>query len=299
MNTPVEKYLKPEVIQAVARLDLRARFIVEGFLAGLHSSPFHGFSVEFSEHRRYAQGDDPKNIDWLVYAKTERYYIKKYEAETNITGYLLLDLSESMGYTYRQTLTKFEYAICLAAAISYLMIKQQDPVGVVTFDDKIRDTLPARSKRTQLGNLLALLSRAKPTGVTDVGANLQRIAAMVRHRSMMMIFSDLLTDSASVLDGIRRLRHAGHDVILFHVLDEAEVAFPFQGVVDLRDPESGDSQVLDAAGIRQDYLEAVTEFRNDYRRECLKVGADYVPLDTSMPFDRALIQYLSQRQARF
>ena len=299
MNTPVEKYLKPEVIQAVARLDLRARFIVEGFLAGLHSSPFHGFSVEFSEHRRYAQGDEPKNIDWLVYAKTERYYIKKYEAETNITGYLLLDLSESMGYTYRQTLTKFEYAICLAAAISYLMIKQQDPVGVVTFDDKIRDTLPARSKRTQLGNLLALLSRAKPTGVTDVGANLQRIAAMVRHRSMMMIFSDLLTDSASVLDGIRRLRHAGHDVILFHVLDEAEVAFPFQGVVDLRDPESGDSQVLDAAGIRQDYLEAVTEFRNDYRRECLKVGADYVPLDTSMPFDRALIQYLSQRQARF
>lgn len=299
MNTPVEKYLKPEVIQAVARLDLRARFIVEGFLAGLHSSPFHGFSVEFSEHRRYSQGDDPKNIDWLVYAKTERYYIKKYEAETNITGYLLLDLSESMGYTYRQTLNKFEYAICLAAAISYLMIKQQDPVGVVTFDEKIRDTLPARSKRTQLGNLLALLSRAKPTGVTDVGANLQRVAAMVRHRSMMMIFSDLLTDTASVLDGIRRLRHAGHDVILFHVLDEAEVAFPFQGVVDLRDPESGDSQVLDAAGIRQDYLEAVTEFRNDYRRECLKVGADYVPLDTSMAFDRALIQYLSQRQARF
>lgn len=299
MNTPVEKYLKPEVIQAVARLDLRARFIVEGFLAGLHSSPFHGFSVEFSEHRRYSQGDDPKNIDWLVYAKTERYYIKKYEAETNITGYLLLDLSESMGYTYRQTLNKFEYAICLAAAISYLMIKQQDPVGVVTFDEKIRDTLPARSKRTQLGNLLALLSRAKPTGVTDVGANLQRVAAMVRHRSMMMIFSDLLTDTASVLDGIRRLRHAGHDVILFHVLDEAEVAFPFQGVVDLRDPESGDSQILDAAGIRQDYLEAVTEFRNDYRRECLKVGADYVPLDTSMAFDRALIQYLSQRQARF
>src|SRR5690606_27356896 len=135
------------------------------------------------------------------------------------------------GYTYRQTLNKFEYAICLAAAISYLMIKQQDPVGVVTFDEKIRDTLPARSKRTQLGNLLALLSRAKPTGVTDVGANLHRVAAMVRHRSMMMIFSDLLTDTASVLDGIRRLRHAGHDVILFHVLDEAEVAFPFQGVV--------------------------------------------------------------------
>ena len=297
--TPVEKYLKPEVIQTVARLDLRARFIVEGFLSGLHSSPFHGFSVEFSEHRRYTQGDDPKNIDWLVYAKTERYYIKKYEAETNITGYLLLDLSESMGYTYRQTLNKFEYAICLAAAISYLMIKQQDPVGAITFDEQIRDTLPARSKRTQLGNLLALLSKAKPRGPTDVGANLQRVAAMVRQRSMMMIFSDLLTDSGPVLDGIRRLRHGGHDVILFHVLDEAEVDFPFKGMVDLEDPESGERRVLDADGIRRDYVEAVEEFRTEYRRECLKVGADYVPLDTSMPFDRALLEYLSQRQARF
>src|SRR5216683_898205 len=159
-----EKYLRPEVIRQVARLDLRARFIVEGFLSGLHTSPFQGFSVEFSEHRRYAQGDDPKDIDWLVYAKTDRYYIKKYQAETNITGYLLMDLSASMAYTYRQELTKFDYSICLAAALAYLMIHQQDPVGLVTFDTRIQTSLPPRSKRTQLGTILGVLANLKPSG---------------------------------------------------------------------------------------------------------------------------------------
>ncbi|MFN9974146.1 MAG: DUF58 domain-containing protein, partial [Phycisphaerae bacterium] len=139
-----EQYLKPEVIQTIARLDLRAKFIVEGFLTGLHASPFQGFSVEFSEHRRYNPGDDPKDIDWLVYARTDRIYVKRYQAETNITGYILMDLSRSMGYTFRQKLTKFDYAICLAAAISYLMIHQQDPIGLVTFDDQLRASLPAR-----------------------------------------------------------------------------------------------------------------------------------------------------------
>src|SRR5579871_4145757 len=170
-----EQYLKPEVIRTVARLDLRARFIVEGFLSGLHASPFHGFSVEFSEHRRYAQGDDLKDIDWLVFAKTDRYYIKKYQAETNITGYLVMDLSESMAYTYRQELSKFEYSVCLAAALGYLMIHQQDPVGLITFDEKIRNSIPARSKRTQLGNILALLARLKPVGPTEIARNLRRI----------------------------------------------------------------------------------------------------------------------------
>src|SRR5277367_825262 len=152
-----EKYLKPEVIRQIGRLDLRAQFIVKGFLQGLHSSPFHGFSVEFSEHRKYTAGDNPQDIDWLVFAKTDKYYIKKFEAETNITGYLVMDLSRSMGYTYRQTLTKFDYSICLAAALCYLMIHQQDPVGLMAFDDKVRTVLPPRSKRTQLGNILAIL----------------------------------------------------------------------------------------------------------------------------------------------
>jgi len=294
-----EQYLKPEVIQTVARLDLRARFIVEGFLSGLHASPFHGFSVEFSEHRRYTQGDDPKDIDWLVYAKTDRYYIKKYQAETNITGYLLLDLSESMSYTYRQELTKFDYAVCLAAALGYLMIHQQDPIGLITFDEKVQSSLPPKSKRTQLGNILAMLSRAKPAGGTDVAGNLRRVAAMIKHRSLLMLFSDLLTDLESVVESLHLLRHAGHDVIVFHILDEAEVYFPFDGTVDLKDPETGESLVIDAAGMRADYLESVNDLRDRYRRECLSVGADYVPLDTSMPFDKALVEYLSQRRARF
>ena len=294
-----EQYLKPEVIRTVSRLDLRARFIVEGFLSGLHASPFHGFSVEFSEHRRYSQGDDPKDIDWLVYAKTDRFYIKKYQAETNITGYLLLDLSESMGYTYRQELTKFDYSVCLAAALAYLMIHQQDPVGMMMFDDRIRSSLPPRSKRTQLGNMLALLAKSKPVGPTEIAKNLRRVAAMVTHRSLLMLFSDLLTDPDPVIDSLHLLRHAGHDVIVFHVLDEAEVNFPFGGMVDLKDPETGESLVMDADGIRADYLETLGELRQRYRRDCLSIGADYVGLDTSMPFDKALVEYLSQRKARF
>lgn len=297
--TTSEKYLKPEVIQTVARLDLRARFIVEGFLSGLHASPFQGFSVEFSEHRRYSQGDDPNDIDWLVFAKTDRFYIKKYQAETNITGYLLMDLSESMAYTYRQQLTKFDYSICLGAALSYLMIHQQDPVGLVTFGEKIQHSLPARSKRTQLANILALLSKAKPLGPTEIAANLRRVAALVRHRSLLMIFSDLLADPEPIMSALRLLKHAGHDIILFHVLDEAEVTFPFEGVVDLQDPETAQSLIVNADGMRMDYIETLNEMRDGFKKSCRSIGVDYVPLDTSMPFDRALLEYLSQRRARF
>jgi uncharacterized protein (DUF58 family) len=297
--TSAEQYLKPSVIRNVARLDLRARFIVEGFLTGLHASPFQGFSVEFSEHRRYTQGDDPKDIDWLVYAKSDRFYVKKYQAETNISGYLLMDLSESMAYTYRQELSKFDYCVCLAAALGYLMIHQQDPVGLMTFDQKLRASLPARSKRSQLGNMLALLSKARPSGQTDVAGNLRRIAAMVRQRSLFMLFSDLLCDAEPVIEALRLLRHRGHDLIVFHVLDEAEVSFPFESLSDFEDPESGDRLIVDAMGMRGDYLEAVRDLRELYKKECLSMGADFVALDTSMPFDRALIEYLSQRKARF
>src|SRR5467141_5245756 len=193
MSRP-ERYLKPEVIRQVSRLDLRAKFIVEGFLAGLHASPFQGFSVEFSEHRKYVAGDDLKDLDSNIYAKTDKYYLKKFEAETNLTGYLVMDLSASMAYTYRQELTKFEYAICLAAALGYLMIHQQDPVGLVTFDTKIQTCLPPRSKRTQLGTMLSVLANLKPAGTTDLAASLHQLATMIRSKSLVMVFSDLLTD---------------------------------------------------------------------------------------------------------
>ncbi len=295
----VNQYLKPEVINQIKRLDLRAQFVVKGFLQGLHASPFHGFSVEFSEHRKYTTGDDPKDIDWLVYAKTDKYYVKKFEAETNITGYLVMDLSQSMAYTYRQELTKFDYSICLAAALCYLMIHQQDPVGLITFDDKIRASIAPKSKRTHLATILSHLARLKPTGTTHIGKSLEQLAAMLKHRSLIMLFSDLLAEPEPVLQALRRVRHAGHDVILFHVLDEAEVAFPFEGMVELEDPESEDRIRVDATGFRADYQREVEDFREMYREQCFKIGIDYVELDTSMQFDKALLEYLLSRQARF
>ena len=295
----VEQYLKPEVIRQISRLDLRAQFIVKGFLQGLHASPFHGFSVEFSEHRKYTPGDDPQDIDWLVYAKTDKYYVKKFEAETNITGYLVMDLSRSMGYTYRQELTKFDYGICLAAALCYLMIHQQDPVGLITFDEKVRQSLPPRSKRTQLGNVLSLLANLRPSGQTDIAKSLTQIAAMLRHRGLVMLFTDLLADPEGVILALRRLRHGGHDVILFHILDEAEVRFPFDGVIEFEEPESREKLQIDAGSFRSDYLGEIQAFCEMYRRECFQIGVDYVQLDTSMQFDRALTEYLASRQARY
>jgi uncharacterized protein (DUF58 family) len=295
----VEQYLKPEVIRQIARLDLRAQFIVKGFLQGLHASPYHGFSVEFSEHRKYTAGDDPQDIDWLVYAKTDKYYIKKFEAETNITGYLVMDLSRSMGYSFRQQLTKFEYGICLAAALCYLMIHQQDPVGLITFDQKIRQSLPPRSKRTQLGTVLSVLANLRPAGQTDIAKSLVQIAAMLRHRSLVMLFTDLFAEPEPVIHALRRLRHGGHDVILFHILDEAEVRFPFEGMIEFEEPETNEKLQIDASSFRADYLKEMREFCDMYRRECFQLGVDYVQLDTSMQFDRALTEYLASRRARY
>ncbi len=294
-----EKYLRPEVIRQVSRLDLRAKFIVEGFLSGLHASPYHGFSVEFSEHRKYVPGDDPKDIDWGIYAKTDKYYVKKFEAETNLNGYLVMDLSESMAYTYRQELTKFEYGICLAAALGYLMIHQQDPVGLITFDTQIRASLPPKSKRTQLGAILGILANLKPSGTTDVAHCLHQLAAMIKTRGLVMLFSDLLTDPEPLIHSLHHLRHGGHEVIVFHILDEAEVKFPFDGVIEFEDVEMHDKLVLDAPGIRPEYLKALRKFTAHLREECFKANIDYVPMDTSVGFDKALMEYLLNRQKRF
>ena len=298
MATPAEKYLKPEVIRQVSRLDLRAKFIVEGFISGLHASPFQGFSVEFSEHRKYTSGDNISEIDWSVYAKTDRFYVKKFQAETNLTGYLVMDLSGSMGYTYRQDLTKFEYGVSLAAALGYLMIHQQDPVGLIAFDQQIRQSLKPKSKRSQLGNILSLLAGLAPSGVTEIAKSLHQVAGMVRHRSLIMLFSDLLGDAEPIYKALHRLRHAGHDVIIFHILDEAEAMFPFEGMVELEDNETHERIEIDADAIKADYLEEVAAFRGGYRKECMGARIDYVPIHTGMPFDKALMSYLHSRQGR-
>ncbi|MBA2227164.1 MAG: DUF58 domain-containing protein [Thermogemmata sp.] len=321
-----EKYLRPEVIRQVGRLDLRAKFIVEGFLSGLHASPFHGFSVEFSEHRKYNPGDDIKTIDWNVYAKTGKYFVKKYRAETNVTGWLVMDLSQSMdwngplearsagvkvdasvlGAAATETLTKFEYGICLAAALGYLMIQQQDPVGLVAFDTQLRTVVPPKSKRTQLGTLLSVLANLRPSGPTDIAGSLMQLAAFVRGKSLIMLFSDLLptrddwrSEAEAVIRSLYRLRYAGHEVIVFHILDVLEAQFPLAGLIDFADVESEAHQEVDAQGIREDYLRFVEEFRGYYQRECAAARVDYVPIDTSVGFDRALLDYLILRQQRF
>ncbi|MGI5831710.1 MAG: DUF58 domain-containing protein [Thermoguttaceae bacterium] len=292
-------YLNPEVIRTIKRLDLKAQFIVKGFIHGLHASPLHGFSVEFSEHRKYVAGDDPKEIDWLVYAKTDKYYIKKYESETNLTGFLLVDSSASMGYAYRPDLpTKFDYSICLAAALAYLMIHRQDPVGLMTFDEKIRRSVAPKSKRSQLGTILSVLAGLKPEGKTDVAAVLTQAAGILKKASLVMVFSDLLGDQDELFRSLYRLRHAGHDVILFHVLDRAETTFPFHGRVEFLDPETEHRADADADALRSDYLNALENFRARFRSECFGAKIDYVELDTGIPFSKGLLEYLISRSQR-
>jgi uncharacterized protein (DUF58 family) len=295
----VASQLSPESLNQIKRLDLRARMVVRGFLQGLHSSPFHGFSVQFSEHRRYNRGDDPKLIDWLVYAKTDKYFIKRFEAETNLTGYLVVDLSQSMGFTGSQQMTKFEYSVCLAASLCYLMTMQQDPVGLITFAEKVHASLPARSRRGHFADVLAHLSNLTPAGETDLPGCLTRVAAMLRHKSLIMLFSDLLGEPSETLSALARLRHSGHDVIVFHVLDQAEVEFPFSGPIEFEDPETGELFQVDAGGFRDQYLSALEAFQATYREGCGRIQVDYVPLSTDMPFDKALTEYLISRQSRF
>ncbi|HUS93298.1 MAG TPA: DUF58 domain-containing protein [Phycisphaerae bacterium] len=294
-----EQYLRPDVIQQVKRLDLKARFIVEGFMSGLHGSPFHGFSVEFSEHRKYTPGDDIRQIDWGVFAKTDRFYIRKYEAETSLDAYLLVDCSGSMDFALGGRLTKMDYAICLAAALGYLMIGQQDSVGLFTFDEKVRCFLPPKSKRTHLTNILATLARTKPFGRTSLARALHDVAGRVRKRGLMILLSDLLDDQEEVLRGLHHLRFRGHDIIIIQVLDHSEVAFEFDGEVRFEDPETHDSVATNPRAIRSAYLREIGRFLDEYRRQCQAVRADFTTVHNAMTFDKALIEFLVQRRSRF
>jgi uncharacterized protein (DUF58 family) len=294
-----ESYLRPDVIQQVQRLDLKARFIVEGFLAGLHDSPYHGFSLEFSEHRKYVAGDDPNLIDYAAWARTDKYYIRKFQAETNLACYLLVDQSASMDYASGRAMTKLEYAVCLAAALGYLMTSQQDSVGLVTFDERITHFVPPKSSRAQLTSILGVLAR-KPGGRTTAVADvLHQVAGRIRKRSLMVLFSDLLDDTERVIEALHHLRYRGHDLIVFHVLDEAEAHLPMTGPVDLEDPETGQRVMTDPESIRADYLARLEEFKDRFRRQLEGQRADFVAVDTSMPFDKALVSFLQNRRKRF
>ena len=299
MPRKVEEYLKPEVIREIGQLDLKARFIVEGFFAGLHASPFHGFSTDFSEHRKYVPGDEPRHIDWSVYAKTDRLFIKKYEARTTLDCYLIIDSSGSMDYASRAELpTKFEYCIYLAASLGYLVIHQQDSVGLILAGRGVDKYLPPRSKRTHLTSILVELSRARPKGETNLAAVLNQVGALARHRGLLVLFSDLLADPEALKRAIFALRRRGHDVILFHVLDAAEVTFPFRRPAVFEDPETGQSVRADPKGFREVYLDELQVFRDEYARFAMENNIDFVPLDTSTPFGKALVSFLAARQTQ-
>ncbi|MBN1553325.1 MAG: DUF58 domain-containing protein [Phycisphaerae bacterium] len=302
-----EQYLRPDVIQQIKRLDLKARFIVEGFLAGLHRSPFHGFSVEFSEHRKYTPGDDLRRIDWGVYGKTDRYYIKKFEAETNVETYLLVDASGSMGYAAGGRMSKMDYAICMAAALGYMMISQLDPVGLFVFDEKVRSFLPPRSKRAHLTNILSTLARTQPAGPTRLGACLHEIAARIPKRSLVILLSDLLDEESdsqedsqeAVNQALHHFHHGGHDLIVFQVLDHSEIELDFQGQVRFEDPETRQELQVDPEAMRAVYRQQVREFIETYRQQCQSIRADFVTIDNAMTFDKALLEFLLQRQSRY
>lgn len=303
----VTEYLRPDLIATVERLDLRAKFIMEGFIAGLHATPNHGFSVEFSEHRKYVLGDDPRLLDWNVYAKTDRLYIKKYEAETTLDAYLLVDTSASMGFPTpeqiepggRPRMTKLDYAICLAATLGYMMIRQQDSVGMVAFDERVRTALPPRSKRSHLTHLIGELARIRPTAGTDLAASLHQIARQIRKRALMILFSDLLSETDAALDALHHIRFRGHDLIVFCVLDEAEVGFPYRGPTRFEAVEGTGHVSADALSLRSAYLDGLKRFTDRYRRALGDMGAEFVLVDTSMTFDQALIPFLLRRQSRF
>jgi len=295
-----EQYLQPDVIQRVKRLDLRAKFIVEGFLAGLNESPYRGFSLEFSEHRRYVAGDDPKNLDWTAWAKTDRLYVKTFLAETNLSAYLLVDASRSMAYAGQPgEMTKLEYGRSLAAALAYLLTRQCDAVGLGLVGSGLAKFLRARTGRRQLVRVLAELARAGGDGRTDLAAGLQAVARRVKRRGLMLLISDLVDDPGPVLASLRHLTARGHDLVVFQVLDAAERTLDFGGPVILEDPETGERLATDADAIRREYRRRVETFVAEYERGVRMMGGDFVAMTTSTPFDKALCRFLRDRKRRF
>ncbi|MBI2835897.1 MAG: DUF58 domain-containing protein [Acidobacteria bacterium] len=288
------RFLDPAVIARIGSMELKARTIVEGALAGLHRSPFKGFSVEFAEYRQYMPGDDLSTIDWKVFARSDRYYVKKFEEETTTECRLLLDMSRSMGYGSRGV-SKLEFGSYLAAALGYLMHRQRDAVGFIGFDDRIVTMLPPSARPGQLRALMVSLDRATLGERANVSKPLHQLAQMLVKRGMVILISDLLDDPEQVVNGLKHLRFRGTDVIAFHVLDPDELTFPFESVARFRDLESDDEVMATPSIVRETYLRQIRDLNAFYERELRLAGIDYCRLDTSRPLDFALMSYLSAR----
>lgn len=291
-------FIDPNVLASVDNLELRARVAVEGFLNGLHRSPHRGFSVEFTDYRHYYQGDDTRHIDWKLYGRSDKLYIKQFEDETNSHCMILLDSSASMSYASGD-LSKLEYARTLAAAIAYFVTRQRDAVGLMTFSDQVHNILPARYRQTHLLQILRTLVGLEAGASTDTARPLQDLAANLRHRSFVVLISDLLEGEEESIRLLQQIRSMGHEVIVFHVMDDAELNFPFEEISRFEDLESEASLVTAPGAIRQDYLEAVREYTENCRRQCQSHGVDYCLMNTREPLDRALAAYLTRRSRSF
>lgn len=290
------KLLDPAVLAGIGRLELRAHQVVEGFLAGMHPSPFFGHSVEFVQHREYTTGDDIRHLDWKVWSKTDRFYIKQFEAETNLRCTMVVDVSESMGYG-NGPLTKKSYAATAAASAAWLMLRQQDAVGLVTFDSAIRSLIPCRSQSRHLDAIVAGLHADKPREKTDILAILKKVAQNLPTRGLVAIFSDLLVDRETLIKGLQLLRQRKHEVLLFHILDKDEVDFPFMGPTRFEGMESLPDLLCDPAALRDGYLRELEQFLTDVRRGATKLGVDYQFVRTDSPLDAVLTRFLHQREA--
>ena len=277
-------------------MELRARLVVEGFITGLHRSPYHGFSVEFAEHRQYMPGDGIRHIDWKIYARTDRYYIKQYEEETNLKSYILLDTSRSMAYSSGGSISKLEYASYLAASLAFMMIKQQDAVGLALFDEALTEYLPPHATKAYLHQILITLQRLKASGRTGAGKSLHQVADRIRRRGLVIIISDLLDDPDEFVAALKHLRHKKNEVIVMHVLDPLERSFAFGPDAVFRDLETSERMPTQPAQIQHAYQEAMRAFVDRFKRECRENYVDYVLMDTGTPFDVALVEYLSKRE---
>lgn len=289
-----KRFLHPEAIKRIARLDLRARHIVEGFLSGMHRSPYFGQSVEFLQHREYAIGDDLRHVDWKVWARQDRLVVKQFEEDTNLRCTLLVDVSASMMYG-SGPLNKYEYGCTVAASLAYLLLKQQDGVGCVAFDDKVRVKIPVRSKRNHILSIIESLHVSKPQDKTELYGIMRAVAENYPRRGMMVVVSDLLSDPEATLKGLKLLRQRGHDVMVFHILDDDELDFPFNGPTRFDGLETTQYLNCNPRALREGYLEQLHAFLDTVRRGCAQNTIDYALIRTSDPLDAALATFLSNR----
>lgn len=320
MQTDYKKYLQPSVISRLGNIELKAKFVVEGFIAGLHKSPYHGFSVEFAEHRQYMPGDDLKYLDWKVLGRTDRYYIKQFEEETNLKSYLIVDASKSMSFKSGDTglnkfsalkklfkkkqeqaesmssISKLEYSTYLAASLAVLMHFQKDASGLVIYEEGIKSFIPPKATSQNLKQILTTLSNIQSSGQTNTASSLNAVAERIKRRGLVVIFSDLFDDQQAVINALKHFRYKRNEVIVFQVLDPLEMNFAIDSPTIFKDLETNKEMLSQPISVINDYQDAVKEFIENYKTSCLANNIDYVLISTDTPFDTALMEYLNKRK---